>query len=62
MVRQGQDLYTWIIPSTKALMEAVQMRRKGHKDMIDDMLYVDFLVYPRKSTAGVQLFTRMSCN
>lgn len=33
------DLYTWIGPSTKALMDAVQMRRKGHKDMIDNMLY-----------------------
>ena len=33
------DLYTWISPTTKALMDAVQMRRKGHKDMIDNMLY-----------------------
>jgi hypothetical protein len=33
------DLYTWISPSTKALMNAVQMRQKGHRDMIDNMLY-----------------------
>lgn len=33
------DLFTWISPSTAALMDAVQMRRKGHKDMIDNMLY-----------------------
>jgi hypothetical protein len=33
------DLYTWTSPSTEALMAAVEMRRKGHKDMIDNMLY-----------------------
>jgi len=33
------ELYTWICPSTKALMGAVRMRTKGHKDMIDNMLY-----------------------
>jgi hypothetical protein len=33
------DLYAWISPSTKALVDAVKMRRKGHKDMIDNMLY-----------------------
>jgi hypothetical protein len=33
------DLYTWTSPSTEALMAAAEMRRKGHKDMIDNMLY-----------------------
>jgi hypothetical protein len=33
------DLYTWTSPSIEALMDAVEMRRKGHKDMIDNMLY-----------------------
>jgi len=32
-------VYTWICPSTKALVEAAKMRTSGHKDMIDNMLY-----------------------
>lgn len=32
-------VYTWISPSLGALMEAVKLRKKGHKDMIDNMLY-----------------------
>jgi predicted transcriptional regulator len=31
--------YTWISPSLGALMQAVKLREKGHKDMIDNMLY-----------------------
>lgn len=32
-------VYTWIRPSLGALMEAVILRKKGHKDIIDNMLY-----------------------
>ncbi len=32
-------VYTWISPSIRALLDALQIRRKGHKDMIDNMLY-----------------------
>ena len=32
-------VYTWISPSIRALLDAVQIRRKGHRDMIDNMLY-----------------------
>ncbi len=33
------SVYTWIGPSIRALLDAVKIRRKGHKDMIDNMLY-----------------------
>jgi rRNA-processing protein FCF1 len=32
-------VYTWISPSVGALLEALEMRTKGHSDMIDNMLY-----------------------
>jgi len=32
-------VYTWVSPSVRALVEALEMRRKGHGDMIDNMLY-----------------------
>jgi predicted transcriptional regulator len=32
-------VYTWISPSAGALVEAVKLRKKGHKDMIDNILY-----------------------
>jgi predicted nucleic acid-binding protein len=32
-------VYTWVNPSVRALTVAIQMKRKGHSDMIDNMLY-----------------------
>jgi hypothetical protein len=32
-------VYTWISPGVEALVEALKMKRKGHRDMIDNMLY-----------------------
>lgn len=32
-------VYTWTSPSVAALLHALEMKRKGHRDMIDNMLY-----------------------
>lgn len=32
-------VYAWTSPSVGALLEALEMRRRGHGDMIDNMLY-----------------------
>ena len=32
-------IYTWINPSTQALQQALELRNKGHKDNIDNILY-----------------------
>jgi hypothetical protein len=32
-------VYNWISPTVTAMVEALQIRRKGHRDMIDNLLY-----------------------
>jgi len=32
-------VYNWISPTVAAMVEALQIRRKGHRDMIDNLLY-----------------------
>jgi len=33
------SVYTWVSPSVRALTDAIRMKRRGHSDMIDNMLY-----------------------
>jgi len=32
-------VYNWISPTISPMVEALQIRRKGHRDMIDNLLY-----------------------
>lgn len=32
-------VYNWISPTVGAMLQALQIRRKGHRDMIDNLLY-----------------------
>jgi len=32
-------VYTWVSPSVEEMLVALQLRKKGHTDMIDNMLY-----------------------